>query len=76
MEILIFLVFSKWYVQREWPFEDGRIDFVIYNEHSFFAIEMKLDAYDQHQQLKRYEDYAKTSGKNYKIFYNLNYYML
>lgn len=60
---------KKWYVEREWPFEDGRIDFIIYNEDYFFAIEMKIDAKDQEHQLKRYEDYAKTRAKNYKIVY-------
>ena len=60
---------KKWFVEREWPFEDGRIDFVIYNDDCFFAIEMKIDASDQDHQLKRYEDYAKTRGKNYNIFY-------
>lgn len=62
-------IYKKWYVEREWPFEDGRIDFVIYNDDWFFAIEMKIDAGDQDHQLKRYEDYAKTRGKDYKIFY-------
>lgn len=62
-------IYKKWYVEREWPFEDGRIDFVIYNDDCFFAIEMKIDAGDQPKQLKRYEDYAKTRGKDYKIVY-------
>ena len=62
-------IYKKWYVEREWPFEDGRIDFVICNDDLFFAIEMKIDAGDQPKQLKRYEDYAKTRGKDYKIFY-------
>ena len=62
-------IYKKWYVEREWPFEDGRIDFVICNDDWFFAIEMKIDAGDQPKQLKRYEDYAKTRGKDYKIFY-------
>lgn len=60
---------KKWYVEREWPFDDGRIDFVIYNDEYFLAVEMKIDAVDQPKQLKRYEDYAKTRRKNYIIYY-------
>lgn len=60
---------KKWYVEREWPFDDGRIDFVIYNDECFLAVEMKIDAVDQPKQLKRYEDYAKIRRKNYIIYY-------
>jgi hypothetical protein len=48
---------KEWYAQREWPFSGGRIDFVVYNDNRYFAIEMKIDAYDQEAQLSRYEKY-------------------
>lgn len=60
---------KKWYIEREWPFNDGRIDFIIYNDDYFIAIEMKIDATDQIKQLKRYEEYAKTKTKNYAVYY-------
>lgn len=60
---------KEWYVDREWPFPDGRIDFVIHNKSIFIAIEMKTDARDQENQLARYERYAKSTNQNYKVFY-------
>ena len=60
---------KEWYVDREWPFPDGRIDFVIHNKSIFIAIEMKIDAGDQDNQLARYERYAKSRNQNYKVFY-------
>lgn len=60
---------KEWYAEREWPFPDGRIDFVMHNKSIFIAIEMKIDARDQENQLARYEKYAKSINQNYKIFY-------
>lgn len=63
--------FSKeWHVEREWPFSDGRIDFVVFNDDHYIAIEMKIDASDQEAQLSRYEKYAKSeNSKNFDVFY-------
>ncbi|MCY6483004.1 PD-(D/E)XK nuclease family protein [Clostridium aestuarii] len=51
----------------------GRLDLSIENEDILIIIELKIDAEDQYEQLKRYENYAKTKNKKYKIFY-LNLY--
>lgn len=48
---------------------DGRIDLVIENRTDLFIIEIKIDAGDQENQLKRYQRYAKNTGKNYRIYY-------
>ncbi len=63
--------FSKeWHVEREWPFSDGRIDFVVFNDDHYIAIEMKIDANDQEAQLSRYEKYAKSENSNsFEVFY-------
>lgn len=47
----------------------GRLDLSIENDDVLIIIELKIDANDQNEQLKRYENYAKTKGKEYKIFY-------
>lgn len=60
---------ESWHAAREWPFSDGRIDFVVYSENCYTAIEMKIDAYDQEAQLSRYEKYAKSKNLNYEVFY-------
>lgn len=60
---------KEWYADREWPFSDGRIDFVIFNESRYIAIEMKIDACDQEAQLSRYEKYAKSQSKEYLVAY-------
>lgn len=61
---------KEWYAEREWPFSGGRIDFVVFSDNRYVAIEMKIDAYDQEAQLSRYEKYAKTQNRqNYDVFY-------
>lgn len=60
---------EEWYAEREWPFSDGRIDFVLYNDHRYIALEMKIDAIDQEAQLCRYEKYAKMQKSKYDVFY-------
>jgi hypothetical protein len=47
----------------------GRIDLVIENSEKLLIIEMKIDAGDQKNQLKRYSHYAKTIGKEFSIYY-------
>jgi len=47
----------------------GRIDMVIENPEYMFIIEMKIDAEDQENQLKRYNTYGIRSGKKYMIYY-------
>lgn len=49
--------------------ELGRVDLVIENKEKLIIIEMKIDAGDQEEQLKRYSDYCKKTGKEYKIYY-------
>lgn len=49
--------------------EFGRIDFVIENNEVIIIIEMKIDAGDQRDQLKRYSEYGKRTGKQYKVYY-------
>lgn len=58
-----------WDVEREWVFEKGRIDFFLKCEKMSIAIEMKIDADDQEQQLLRYEEYTKSVCKQYLIYY-------
>ncbi|MGF7058642.1 PD-(D/E)XK nuclease family protein [Brassicibacter mesophilus] len=47
----------------------GRIDLVIENKDNIFIIEIKIDAGDQRNQLKRYNEYALKTGKQYYIYY-------
>lgn len=47
----------------------GRIDLVIENQEQLIIIEIKIDAGDQENQLKRYNEYGMKSGKEYKIYY-------
>ncbi|MFL0165705.1 PD-(D/E)XK nuclease family protein [Candidatus Clostridium helianthi] len=63
-----FLNYS-WAVEREWVFENGRIDFFLKCEKMCVAIEMKIDAGDQDKQLFRYEEYSKGVNSNYLIYY-------
>lgn len=58
-----------WDVEREWIFEKGRIDFFLKCEKMCIAIEMKIDAGDQDQQLLRYEEYTKLVSQKYLIYY-------
>ncbi|MEG0578394.1 MAG: PD-(D/E)XK nuclease family protein [Niameybacter sp.] len=48
---------------------DGRIDLIIESRTDLLIIEIKIDAGDQKNQLKRYQRYAKSTGKDYKIYY-------
>lgn len=62
--------FTNINVKREDPTDEGRrIDFTIQNSQYFIAIEMKIDAGDQDNQLLDYEAYAKNQGKESKIYY-------
>lgn len=63
-----FLNYS-WAVEREWVFENGRIDFFLKCQKMCIAIEMKIDAGDQDKQLFRYEEYLKGVNSNYLIYY-------
>lgn len=64
------LINEKWTVEREWAFENGRIDFLLSCEKFCIPIEMKIDAGDQPDQLIRYERFAKNDFKdNYCIYY-------
>ncbi len=57
-------------VKREDPTDDGRrIDFTIENDKYFIAIEMKIDASDQPQQLIDYKKHADTKRKSVELFY-------
>lgn len=61
---------KEWFAEREWPFSNGRIDFVVFSDSRYAAIEMKIDASDQEAQLSRYEQYAKMQNRqNYDVFY-------
>lgn len=63
-----FLNYS-WSLEREWVFENGRIDFFLKCKKMCIAIEMKIDAGDQDKQLFRYEEYSKGINSNYLIYY-------
>ena len=60
---------EKFSISREPPIKVGRIDFVIESESLCIAIEMKIYASDGDRQIERYENYCKSRGKDYKIFY-------
>jgi hypothetical protein len=47
----------------------GRIDLVIESAEVLLLIEIKIDAGDQKDQLKRYEAYGKTRKKELQLFY-------
>ena len=49
--------------------EGGRIDITINIGNRLFIIENKIYAQDQIHQLLRYDNYAKSSHKEYKLFY-------
>lgn len=49
--------------------ELGRVDLVIENKEKIIIIEMKIDACDQKEQLKRYSDYGMRNYKEYEIYY-------
>ena len=59
----------SWDVEREWVFENGRIDFFLKCKKICIAIEMKIDAEDQEKQLFRYEEYSKSVSEKYFIYY-------
>ena len=46
-----------------------RIDFTIENKDYYIAIEMKIDAPDQDNQLSDYYEYAKKQNKESKVYY-------
>ena len=56
-------------ISREHVIKNGRIDFVIESKNLCIAIEMKIYASDGDRQIERYENYCKSRGKDYKIFY-------
>lgn len=58
-----------WNVEREWIFENGRIDFFLKCKKMCISIEMKIDADDQKKQLFRYEEYSKQINQNYLVVY-------
>ncbi|WP_170917468.1 PDDEXK-like family protein [Maledivibacter halophilus] len=47
----------------------GRVDLAIENQEHLIIIEIKIDAGDQKNQLKRYNEYGLRSGKDYDIYY-------
>jgi hypothetical protein len=49
--------------------EGGRIDIAVENSDKLIIIENKIYADDEPVQLKRYNNYAKKRGKDYKIIY-------
>lgn len=63
------LLEEYWHVEREWVFNNGRIDFYVFCEDFNIAVEMKIDAQDGEKQLLRYEQYLKKRHKGYKVFY-------
>lgn len=63
------LINAKWKIGREWAFENGRIDLLLFSSDLYIAIEMKIDAGDQPLQLKRYEEYIKLKSNKYKVYY-------
>ena len=63
--------FEKVEVNRETLIEaNRRIDFTIENDDYYIAIEMKIDARDQDNQLSDYYEYAKKQNKEFtKVYY-------
>lgn len=61
---------KEWFAERECPFSNGRIDFVVFSDSLYAVIEMKIGAFDHEAQLSRYEQYAKMQNRqNYDVFY-------
>lgn len=57
-------------VQKEQTFAGyGRVDVVIHLRDHLILIENKIDALDGNQQLKRYDDIGKASGKQWQLWY-------
>ena len=58
-------------MRTEFTIDDGRIDILIKNKKGpIIIIENKIYAHDQHEQLKRYEGYAKKyKDGDYKLLY-------
>lgn len=62
--------FETAYIKTEYSMRDGRIDIFITDNCGYaIIIENKIDAVDQWEQLKRYEEYAKSNYKKHQIFY-------
>lgn len=62
--------FKKVKVGREtFTNNSRRIDFTIENEDYYIAIEMKIDATDQDNQLSDYFEYAEKQKKKFKVYY-------
>lgn len=49
-------------VQREFDIDNGRIDFVFWINEKIYAVEMKVWAGEQEDQLERYIEYVKSFG--------------
>lgn len=57
-------------VDRERDIKDfERIDLAIENDTKLIIIEIKIDASDEKERLKKCSDYAKNTGKEYAIYY-------
>ena len=57
-------------VHKEQTFSGyGRVDIVIHLRDHLILIENKIDALDGDQQLKRYDDIGKASGKKWQLWY-------
>lgn len=62
--------FEKARVRTEYSTEQGRIDILIEDNHNkAIIIENKIYAIDQHEQLKRYNRFAKKYKNGYQIIY-------
>lgn len=62
--------FENVFIDRERNIKElGRVDLVIENKEKLIIIEMKIDAGEQEEQLKRYSDYGMRTCKEYKIYY-------
>lgn len=58
-------------VKREYSFDNGRIDLLLWGDDFCFPIEVKIDAGDQYKQIERYMQFAKKQGKRKTTIYYL-----
>ena len=60
---------KEYRVYREYAISGGRVDFYIESENIIYAIEMKINAIDGEEQLKKYNDFLCKKKKETRLYY-------
>lgn len=62
-------------VKREYRFDNGRIDLLLWGDNFCYPIEVKIDAGDQERQIERYLKFAEKQRKGQSDFEAIVYYL-